>query len=187
MDRYIIKKDNVFVVVDCDIAPEIREKFDEKIILDNRNLSPHASAELYGGRVQIKSVNGRKRFYIDGIQLKKILQYSDDNSFYIDDVYSFGEIVAYLNQIENLGIDSFLENYKETIKNTRKELGEYATQLEQDLAIKENSEKRGILDSIRKIQAFIIAILFALCVNMNAGLDNYAYTEAYEHIVNTYL
>ena len=136
MDTYLMKKDNVYVVVNCDTEPEVREKLDEKIILDNRYLSSHASAELYGGRVRIKNVNSRKSFFIDGIRLKKILQYTNDNSFYIEDTYSFGEIAAYLNQIENLGIDSFLENYKETIKNTRKELGEYAAQLEQDLAIK---------------------------------------------------
>lgn len=185
MDKYIMKKDNVYVVVKCEI--DAKEEIPGiQIVLQEKSFARYSSANLYGGRVEINAGQTKKTINIDGIQLKKIATNSD-YSYHVSEKFSLEEITAYLNQIENLGVDSFLENYKETIKNTRKELDEFVIQLEQDLAIKENSEKRYILDSIREIQAFIIAILFALCINMNAGLDNHAYTDAYEYIVNTYL
>ena len=186
MDRYIMRKDNVVVIVDCKIGKEDSERIGDFIILNDAYMSAYNHAVLYGGRVNVKYYQGSSNIYIDGVALKKVVCRSG-NRFSIYDGFTFEEITAHLNQIENLGVDSFLENYKETIENTKKELAEFALQLEQDLAIKENEVQRVILNSIREVQAYIIAILFALCINMNAGLDNHAYTDAYEYIVNTYL
>ena len=79
---------------------------------------------LYGGRVYLNYNFGQGYGWleVDGISIK---QYNCSTAGKIDSTstHSLEQIVAHLNQIENLGVDSFLENYKAQLQELKKEFG----------------------------------------------------------------
>jgi hypothetical protein len=92
-------------------------------------------------------------------------------------------VTAYLNQIEHLGIDTFLDNYKKNLEDFKAQMNEMATALENELKENEDSDKAQLLQKVKNLILSIIIILFSLSINMNAGLDNSQYEEAYEAII----
>lgn len=176
----IFKVNNVYVTVKNN---EVRDgievtNLDELII----STEEKTSASLYGGRVCIyKDYNNYFELRIDGITINDItLSYFCDID--TSDSFRIEQIAAYLNQIENLGIETFLENYKKQLENLRDKLEGLSIQMQQD-AEEEGNEK---LNDIRKAIIKITSFLFALYVNMNAGIEMQDYIDAYNTIINMY-
>ncbi len=183
----IFKNENVYVYLDTDKNPqcELSELKDKEAFIVGTSKYTQI---LYGGRVRVSyhtSYNGIKfnelSLVIDGIEIRKL--YSNA-SFYTSSTPS--EVVAYLNQIENLGVDSFLENYKQQLKQAKLEFEAFADGLQQELAINYDEKKAEELSKYRKFILTLGCILFALLINMNAGLQNQDYINAYENIINSY-
>lgn len=48
------------------------------------------------------------------------------------------------------------------------------------------TNNKTLISDLNDILDKLTAILFALWMNMNAGLDNHIYTETYNNIINLY-
>ena len=101
------------------------------------------------------------------------------------------KITAYLNQIEQLGIDTFLENYKtalETFKTDIMALCEkYESLLNEEVPYLESANTYKIfLDRARSCLTILTIILFSLACNMKTGLDNHVYEDAYNEVLVEY-
>ena len=122
MVKAIVKQDNVYVVIEID--DETFEKNYEEY-KNNENFiwgstctwNPNKTIKrvLYGDRV---CVDERNYLSIDG---ERIINLGRSYSSFSDN-FNIKEIVAFLNQIENLGLDAFLDNYKLQLQNFKKEL-----------------------------------------------------------------
>lgn len=132
---------------------------------------------LYGGRVQISLRLGH--FLIDGIWMLNF--YSNGKH---DSNIDGSKMVAYLNQIEQLGVDTFLANYKQSLVQAKGELCVLCDKLENELSIHEDEDKAKVLTQLHETITAIVFILLALMINMNAGIDNHVYVDAYDEIVN---
>ena len=185
MSAYIFKCENVYVLVkrnslrddvSSSTPTELVYSFDEY----NRD-----EINLYGGRVTIETFQyGHKNhIIIDGIT---ICHFTCDVNPSLSSSISLESLVAYLNQIENLGVDSFLENYKCQIQELKKECEGRIKDLEQDLALKHDDGKAMILSTFKNFVMNLACMIIMLMINMNAGLDNHCYTTAYDKIINLY-
>ena len=182
----IFKNENVYVYIDTDNEPT--SQIDEEkafIVGEGKN-----SNILYGGRVKVSYLSYRNGWNInydtlslkiDGIEIRKL--YSNA-TFYESSTPS--EIVAYLNQIENLGVDSFLENYKQQLQQMKIEFEAFADGLQQELTINYDEKKAEELSKYKRFILYLGCVIFALLINMNAGLQNQDYINAYDNIINTY-
>ena len=178
----IFKVNNVYVVVR---NKKVREGIDigqsEELIISKSK----DSASLYGGRVYVSynSYYQAYRFMIDGIYIYKFKSSSYDISLDIN--LNMSNVAAYLNQIENLGIETFLENYKKQLESVKGDLEGLEEKMLQDLGGDEEN-KNEKLSVIRESIIKIGTILFALYVNMNAGLQVQDYIDAYNMVINMY-
>lgn len=176
----IFKKENVYVAVrnlDYNKKEEISK--DSSFVV-----STEKTCYLYGGRVYV----GYYYTYnwtieIDGIEIRQFTN-SDCES---RTTYSPEQTCAILNQIENLGVDTFLENYKNSLITLKQELATMSDKYEQELAVSEDDDKKKILENLRKAIRNIVCLIFVLSINLNAGLDNHQYIAAYEEVTNMYL
>jgi hypothetical protein len=180
----IFKNENVYVYIDTDNEPTSQIDEEKAFIVGEGK----ESNILYGGRIAVNylyeygRINYNKlSLKIDGIEIRKL--YSNA-TFYESSTPS--EIVAYLNQIENLGIDSFLENYKQQLQQMKIEFEAFADGLQQELAINYDEKKAEELSKYKKFILTLGCVIFALLINMNAGLQNQDYINAYDNIINTY-
>jgi hypothetical protein len=179
----IFKVNNVYVTVKNN---EVRDgievtNLDELII----STEEKTSASLYGGRVWVEKVSRNYRtcytLMIDGIEIYDIdVKFSYFNEY---DAYDIEKIAAYLNQIENLGIETFLDNYRKQLETLRDKLEGIASDMQQNAGDEEDNEK---LNDIRRSIIRITSFLFALYVNMNAGIEMQDYIDAYNTIINMY-
>ena len=136
---------------------------------------------LYGGRVNVF----REEMNIDGIPVKAIG--FRDGYMYVSNYLSLSKITSYLNQIENLGVDTFLTNYKKSVEMAKRDCAKLIEGYEQDLALTPNdTEIKGALAKLRKIMQMLVVIFFSLSCYMNVGLDNHVYIDNYDAIVNLY-
>jgi hypothetical protein len=184
----IFKIENVYVVVRNNNLREgvnLSESNNLIVLRDRNTVAKH----LYGGRVVVECYrDGDCKLDIDGVTIQQLMT-SESNGFchlYLDLYHSLEQVAAFLNQIENLGVDSFLENYKLRLQELKNEVELKAEKLEQELAIEDNSDKSRVLTEFRKFIVTLTCIIFSLLVNMNAGLENHQYTEAYDQIINLY-
>ena len=191
--KAILKKDNVYILV-RDKNPRAGitlDNLENLILCNNLNLKSISIIKnnIYGGRVYLEIPayrNGSDMLYdycyltIDGIEIMRFELYSSTNKL------SFEHITAYLNQIENLGVDSFLENYKLQLQEIKKEFESMKDELQSELAVNYDENKASTLDYIKKMILSITCIIFSLLINMNAGLNNHHYINAYNEIINMY-
>ena len=98
--------------------------------------------------------------------------------------FSIEAITAYLNQMEQLGVDTFLCNYKEAAKCLKNEVSSLSCKLEAELQVHEDKEKERSLMRLRNIIDKLIGLLFLLTINMNTGIDNHTYINAYDECDN---
>ncbi|MBO7226595.1 MAG: hypothetical protein J6V33_03310 [Bacteroidales bacterium] len=188
----IFKNGNVYVVVrDKDIRDDVNLKNLEDLIW-NKDLKNKC---LYGGRVHLSNTyysfgNYRHSYsdycliQVDGISIERY--YLEDNSIVADNKTSIERVAAYLNQIENLGVDTFLENYKLQLQELKKELENKIDNMQQDLAANYDEEKASNLAELKKSVLNITCTIFLLLISMNAGLENQNYIDAYNNIINLY-
>lgn len=171
----ILKVDNVYV---CFENKELNTEMD--INLD-KNVSmvvkDRGIAILYGGRVKVYD----EKLYIDGFRIHRVHYAFErgDEYWRWNDPLSISSITAYLNQIENLGVDTFLDNYKRQVECFKLHIEEELKQLIEDETAKDRKDR---IENRRHLLTFLAVSLFNLLVNMNAGLENSAYIEAYNQI-----
>ena len=185
----IFKNENVYVVVrNKEERNDVNLDNNEHLILARHGR--YSINSLYVGRVYLRIPT----YYNYGYLVYHDYCYMTVDGCYIKlltpnvmtDELEFEQVAAYLNQIENLGVDSFLENYKLQLQELKKELENNIKELQQELTIENNDEKAKTLEKLREIVLSITCSIFFLLVNMNAGLDNHSYTSAYDQIINLY-
>lgn len=179
----ILKKDNVFIYAKK-LKNEVRN--DPSFLMDCLGCE---KISLYGGRVKVETTNSSYTtyLYIDGIHIFSP-QVPDRNGIpaCLLGYLSIETLIAYLNQIEALGVDSFLENYQKSLREFKKDMSEQSEKLEANLTITEDKEYRERLRRIQEILYKLSFIILALSINMFAGYDNHVYEEAYQSIINVY-
>ena len=167
----IFKKENVYVAIKGkDTREDIQCEEMDTLIFATHYEYEKQKVYLYGGRVYLENYgyNGLDiKISIDGIPIREI-SYNNKDS------------------IENLGIDSFLDNYKSQLQEFKKDLEAQAEKIEQEQSIQFNEDKSTFLVSLRRFINELSCIIFCLLINMNAGLDNQFYTDAYNEIINLY-
>lgn len=181
----ILKNENVYTFV---------EKLDTRSDVDNFIESENyivgddkKKTNLFGGRIILKYVSPScYSMKIDGVEIITVKYSSNYESFYIDEDLAPSQLVAYLNQIENLGIDSFLDNYKMQLQNCKEETENLADKIEQELTLKYDEAQSKKLNKYRKFIMELSCTILALLINMNAGLDNHCYTNAYDTLINLF-
>jgi len=180
----IFKKENVFIVIkDKDLRDGINGNEIDSLIYD---YDYKDDVCLFGGRVHLRygSKNEFVKLKVDGISIQEV--------YYKDSVFSVGKEIdlcktaAFLNQMENLGVDSFLENYKKQLLEFKKELEIEVEKTEQEQSVQFDEDRSTFLTSLKKFINELTCIIFCLLINMNAGLDNQFYTDAYNEIINLY-
>ena len=180
----IFKKENVFIVVkDKDIRNGINKNEIDSWVYDYNNKD---NVYLYGGRVHIYYGSGGDlvKLKVDGIPIQEV--YYKKNGISTSEEVDLSKAAAFLNQMENLGVDSFLENYKNQLQEFKKELEVKAEKIEQEQSVQFDEDKSNFLTSLKKFINELTCIIFCLLINMNAGLDNQYYTDAYNEIINLY-
>lgn len=180
----IFKKDNVYVIL-IDIGYDKEEQVfsDPSFVVAG---SDKTKCSLYGGRVYVERDSKNYSVWyidIDGIAIKRFF----GSEFEPTTKHDLEQICAFLNQIENLGVDTFLENYKKSLMSLKQELITMSEKYEQELAASEDEGKKKVLGNIRAVIRSIVCMLFVLSINLNAGLDNHQYINAYEEVANIYL
>lgn len=180
----IFKNENVYIVVkNKHVRSDVNLDDLENLILCKIKKYKNS---LYGGRVCLYYNSQDDGWLeVDGIRIR---QFNCSTSGMIDSTstYRIEQIVAHLNQIENLGVDSFLENYKAQLQELKKEFEKMIEDMQQDLAIKYDEEKASTIESLKKVVLSMTCLIFSLLINMNAGLQNHDYTNAYDTIINLY-
>lgn len=189
--KMILFKNGVYTLIEHSLTDaQIEELSKDKsfVVSTTLNGSGTRTFPLYGGRVKIKMeeygyYRGQFLFqlFIDGFE---ICEKKSVNSEILD------KITAYLNQIEQLGVDTFLANYKAAIIAEKEELSAMCDKLAAELQLRENEEKEKTLSRLRRKIEDLIGLLFLLTINMNAGLDNQTYIDAYaesENVISQYI
>lgn len=181
----IFKHENVYVLVNKDIRDDINTEDINALVFSSNSEYEKNDVYLYGGRVHLKKTDSKNiNLQIDGNIIKKIVL--DHGDYSSSDEWNLETMVAFLNQMENLGIDTFIDNYREQLKNIKKDIESIAEKLEQELSIKYDQYKDNNLFSYRRFIKELSCIIFLFFINMNAGLENHFYTDAYDTIVNMY-
>lgn len=166
LDDSKIQESKEFVVCDCGYYGDKSKK-----------------AILFGGRVFVGYYSSSDwTLSVDGIGIK-VLKYKTDYPYFTN---SLQNVVACLNQMQQLGVDTFLANYKLSLEKTKEELTVICDKLEGELSVQENEEKAKFLAKLRNVIIEVIVVLFGLMVDVNVGLDNHNYVDAYNEIVNEY-
>lgn len=180
--KAIFKKDNIYVAVDRICPDEDKVRGDAQLILESKS-----TAILYGGRVQISNSNYSNIYLlIDGIKIEIPKYNTSMKTHYTTGELSYCECVAYLNQIEQLGVDTFLDNYKKVIKEYRTEIEKQIGDLQNELSLEDDKDKKHQLKKLQEVFNELSCLLVALYINLNAGLDNFTYIDAYDSIINQF-
>lgn len=180
----ILLKNGIYIGVDT----YVDKSLDDSKIQESKELvccKVYSSGEaiLFGGRVGVRyRSRGDWNLSVDGIIIK-VLGYNTDNPYFKN---SLQNVVAYLNQMQQLGVDTFLANYKLSLEKTKEKLTVICDKLEGELSVQENEGKAKLLAQLRGVIIEMIVILFGLMVDVNVGLDNHNYVDAYNEIVNEY-
>ena len=167
------------------------------IICDDRSCQCDSKL-LYGGRVIVDfpryDGGGKFTLTIDGVEIKNLYyEYLNGTCAVIrvTNELTVQKVTAYLNQIEQLGIDTFLENYKTTLENFKADIMALCEKYES--LLKEEEPNSGsantykdFLDRARSCLTILTIILFSLACNMKTGLDNHVYEDAYNEVLAEY-
>ena len=178
----ILLENGIYIGVDTNVD----ESLDNSKIQESKELvccGEYSSdnAILFGGRVGVRYYSDWN-LSVDGIEIK-VLKYWNDLPYFAN---SFQNVVACLNQMQQLGVDTFLANYKLSLEKTKEELTVICDKLEGELSVQENEWKAKLLAKLRNVIIEMIVVLFALMVDVNVGLDNHNYVDSYNEIVNEY-
>ena len=197
----IFFKDNVYVLVKDKEPIDIDSIVNDKTLIGCYGTKANEKS-LYGGRVNIRFSHTRGAdcayLYIDDIEIRlfenRTYGYNGYRSYpYLELVneLSLETCTAFLNQIESLGVDTFLENYKRTMLNLKTEQEKQIIALTERMGTENiSSEDRRAIDYVLgKINLFLqqlCCIILILSIHLNAGLDNHIYTDTYNSIINQF-
>lgn len=191
----ILLENGIYIGVDTNIDKSLdKSKIQEskEFVVINCNVNPKREAILFGGRVDVYGSSSGWSLSVDGISIKKLCSTSwhyDNDGFYyakVDSSLDTAQVTSYLNQMQQLGVDTFLANYKQSLEKSKEELSVICDKLESELSVQENEIKKKFLGKLRDVIIELVVILFALMVDVNVGLDNHNYVDAYNKIVNEY-
>ena len=186
----IFKKENVYVAIDgIDTRDDIQCEDMDTLIFATHYKYKKQKVFLYGGRVYLSFYYSNDlTISVDGVPIREIGYNKNDDriGFFVRTSMGVCKAAAFLNQMENLGVDSFLENYKIQLQEFKKDLEMKAEKLEQEQSAQFDEEKSTFLTSLKKFINELTCIIFCLLINMNAGLDNQYYTDVYNEIINLY-
>lgn len=84
----------------------------------------------------------------------------------LDDKLPHETIVAYLNQIEFFGADSFLENYLKALKEFRDELSVREDKCSRYLTVQENMNEMEKLNRLTDLHDHLNSLIFNLSVHI---------------------
>lgn len=174
-----------------------KAKTDVSIIISAESPYGDSSKLLYGGRVEVSlSYIGSRvcKLTIDGVEIKSIdYEYLKGTCAVIGvkDELTMQKVTAYLNQIEQLGIDTFLENYKTALETFKADImvlcEKYESLLKEEEPDYESADTyKRFLDRARACLTILTIILFSLACNMKTGLDNHVYEDAYNEVLAEY-
>lgn len=192
MVKAIVKQDNVYVVIEIDnkIFEENYEEYknNENFIwgTNSPNGSKYIKKGLYGDRVCIDRMSCCYFLSIDGNRIINFDSSSYNSNSFSND-FNIKEIVAFLNQIENLGLDAFKDNYKLQLQNFKKELETIAEVMQNDLAIHYEEDKAKKINILRNQILRLTFLICGLLINMNAGLNNQHYIDAYDMATSIFI
>lgn len=181
--KAILIKNGVYVGVDTNVDKSL----DSSKIQEDKDLVVSVSynkATLFGGRVKIYYyINTGWEMSVDGIRIAYLYDSSSDGTYFD---LSFENVVSCLNQMQQLGVDTFLANYKQALEKSKEELTGMCDKLEGELSVREDEEKARQLRRLRAVVIQMVVVLFGLMVDVNVGLDNHDYVDAYNEIANEY-
>lgn len=184
----IFKKNNVYVYVNNKEERDgVQEEDMNALVYSPDSDYVRSHVYLYGGRLHLEHTYSTSELCmkVDGIPIKEIA-YNEETIFSFIRGFSLEKVTAFLNQIENLGIDTFLENYKSQLQQFKAEMEDKAEKMEQEQAVQFDENKSTDIASLRNMINKLTCMIFCLLINMNAGLDNLTYTDAYNEIINLY-
>lgn len=182
---YIFKKENVYIAFE-DVEIQNDNNFEDSLIYDSESKN---NVSLYGNRIQIKLNNKQDgiKLEVDGIKICQIeLDRGSDRDYIIKKNLKLHKVAAFLTQIENLGIDTFLENYRNQLQSFKTEIEKTIEQIQEEQALKYEESKNFTIYGLRKFVRELSCLILCLFINMNAGLDNQCYIDAYNTIFNLY-
>lgn len=158
MINAILKKDNLFVFVRA-IDDDVKN--DPSLILEGNNRS---LVQL--GRVLLQNSDSISppfrlcRLWVDGITIYRGVYDMGIKAVRLDDKLPHETIVAYLNQIEFFGTDSFLENYLKALKEFRDELSVREDKCSRYLTVQEK------LNRLTDLHDHLNSLIFNLSVHI---------------------
>ena len=189
----ILLENGIYIGVDTYVDKSLDDsKIQESKELVCCYMYSSGEAILFGGRVDVYGSSSGWSLSVDGISIKKLCSTSwhyDNDGFYyakVDSSLDTAQVTSYLNQMQQLGVDTFLANYKQSLEKSKEELSVICDKLESELSVQENEIKKKFLGKLRDVIIELVVILFALMVDVNVGLDNHNYVDAYNKIVNEY-
>jgi hypothetical protein len=176
----IVYHNGVYMFV-MDNSKELSENIPDEEIVVSSNI---ADKKLVGGRIRLAK-NGA-RLYVDGIEIQTINCDDYGKITFIQD-HPKDSVCAFLNQIEMLGVDTFLENYKQSLLNAKSSYEDLANKIETNISISPDRDdlKRRLI-YINEFLHEVICIVFILTINMNAGMDNHVYSDSFSEFINLY-
>lgn len=163
---------------------------DKNIIIMNSGNIRKDRTMLYGGRVEVASTQRGRNYSIeiDGIIIYgNINKNHDYKLYYIDGCLPPSTVVSILNQIEQLGIDAVMKNYRDIIQKQQDELIETLNKIKnypesQEITKDEQAQLKFFPDIIE----IISGVLYYLALILATGIELAQYVNAYEDAIITY-
>jgi hypothetical protein len=156
----ILLENGIYIGVDTYVDKSLDDsKIQEskEFVVINCNSNPKREAILFGGRVDVYGSNSGWSLSVDGISIKKLCSTSwhyDNDGFYyakVDSSLDTAQVTSYLNQMQQLGVDTFLANYKQSLEKSKEELSVICDKLESELSVQENEIKKKFLGKLRDV------------------------------------
>lgn len=142
---------------------------------------PNGSTILFGGRVvRTMKDNQKGELSVNGIDICEGTQDA------LTSALSGETIAAYLDLMNSLGIDTFLEYYKKVVKEYSDEMSALEEALEYHQSEHQDKDICKRLSTIRDIRFRLSFMIFNLAILMPIGINDSQYEEAYNSIVSRY-
>lgn len=141
---------------------------------------------MFGGRIRL--TRSGEGLSVDGIKIQAIIYDDYDGQLTFNQDLPKDSVCSFLNQIEMLGVDTFLDNYKQSLLDAKEKYEDLARKIETTISISpDNSNLKRRLGYINEFIGEVISIIFMLSINMNAGMDNHMYSNAFSEFINLYV
>lgn len=179
----IIKREGIYVSI-YQLPVNTREVLieNEQVIVGEFHREDDVcECHLYGGRVLV-SYEQTQEYYlqVDGIRIIDFSLYSNNCSLDIE------RVTHYLNQIEQLGVDKFVENYKTVIIQRQEALMQEKSEIEKILENQESPKLLNRLEKLRDLSRDSLFILFMLMMHQPCGIGDAKYIDVFNTITTIY-